>query len=175
MSRNTPVTVPFKWGRVYRVHEKRLMDALLLSYSRCHKSILSEMVEFMVVTCLLTFSEMAEPVLAHTGAEVKSEAGQRQFDHHEGFIPRWFMRRLCLWVCAWTSSTFFSMWGIFSGFPLWSAISRKGVVSGSSLPSDKHSHTHSWCKDTQEQTKSFYEQKHSCLNREICNVHSYKL
>ncbi len=44
------------------------------------------MVEFMVVTCLLMFSEMAEPVLAHTGPEVKSEAGQRQFDHHEGFI-----------------------------------------------------------------------------------------
>lgn len=36
--------------------------------------------------------------------------------------------------------TFFSLWGTFRGFPFWSAISRNGVVSGSSLPSDQSQH-----------------------------------
>lgn len=42
--------------------------------------------------------------------------------------------------CNGRKRTFFSMCGIFRGFPFWSAISRNGVVSGSSLPSDKSQH-----------------------------------
>lgn len=35
-----------------------------------------------------------------------------------------------------TGITFLSTSGIWSGFPFWSAISKNGVVAGSSLPSD---------------------------------------
>lgn len=38
----------------------------------------------------------------------------------------------------WKLATFFSLSGIFRGFPFWSAISRKGTESESSLPSDTH-------------------------------------
>ncbi len=66
-----PTTGAFKWGCVYHVHKKRPYER---PPSSCTHDIVSQIYQkapsSRVLTCLLTFSEMEEPVLACTGPKV---------------------------------------------------------------------------------------------------------